>query len=395
MQYSTMPVWAEINLDSLRHNIEVIRDIVPSKSMIMAVVKANAYGHGAVESSRVFLENSAHMLAVATLSEAIELRKARITAPILILGYTSPEQAESILQWNITSTVYTIECAEGLTDAAENLGINANIHIKIDSGLGRIGFQPNEASFKAISQIKRMPNINIEGIFTHFALADSKDKRFTVKQFNIFENFLDGLTERGINIPIKHASNSAAIIDLPEYSLDMVRPGCILYGLYPSENVRGEKLELKPVMTLKTRVTHMKTVPPSTGISYGLTYTTKSESCIGSLSVGYADGYSRALSNKAEVWVEGVRTPVVGRICMDQTMVDLTDVQKPVDGSPVILFGDGRSGEPRAEDVAKWMGSIADEVVSSVSRRVPRVYTKGGRTVKVVDYLHGIDYITS
>jgi alanine racemase len=359
--------------------------------MIMAVVKANAYGHGAVESSRVFLENGAQKLAVATLSEAIELRKARITAPILVLGYTSPEKAESILRWNITPTVYTIECAKGLTNAAENLGVNANIHIKIDSGLGRIGFQPNETSFSAISKIKQMPNITIEGIFTHFALADSKDKRFTVKQFNVFENFLDGLKERGINIPIKHASNSAAIIDLPEYSLDMVRPGCILYGLFPSEEVRGENLELKPVMTLKTRITHMKKMPTNTGIGYGLTYTTKRESCIGSLSVGYADGYNRALSNKAEVWVGGGRAPVVGRICMDQTMIDLTNVLKSVNGNPVILFGDGRGGEPIAEDVAKWMGSIVDEVVSTVSRRVPRVYIREGRIVKVVDYLHGTE----
>lgn len=390
MQSLTMPVWAEINLDSLRHNIQAIREIVPSKTMIMSVVKANAYGHGAVESSRVFLENGADMFAVATLSEAIELRKAKITAPILILGYTSPEQAESVLRWNITSTVYTIECARCLSEAAEKRGINANIHIKIDSGLGRIGFQPNETSYKTIREIKRIPNINIEGIFTHFALADSKDKRFTRNQFNIFKNFYDGLTEQGINIPIKHASNSAAIIDLPEFNLDMVRPGCILYGIYPSGGPRGEKLELKPVMTLKTRVTHMKTVSPGTGISYGLTFTTMRKSCIGSLSVGYADGYSRALSNKAEVWVGGGRAPVVGRVCMDQTMVDLTDVQKPVHGNSVILFGDGRSGEPRAEDVAKWMGSIPEEVVSSVSRRVPRVYTREGKTVKVIDYLHEV-----
>lgn len=395
MQATTMPVWAEIKLDSLRHNIDAIREIVPSKSRIMAVVKANAYGHGSVESSRVFLENGADSLAVATLSEAIELRRAGITAPILILGYTSPEQVEAILRWSITPTVYTIEYAESLSDSADRIGVTADIHIKIDSGLGRIGFQPDEPDLDAIGEIKRMPNVNIEGIFTHFALADSKDKRYTVKQFNVFENFLNRLTERGISIPIKHASNSAAIMDLPEYSLDLVRPGCILYGIYPSGDAQREKLELKPVMAFKTRVTHVKTVPPGTGISYGLTYTTKSESLIGSLSVGYADGYSRALSNNAEVWVEGGRVPVVGRICMDQTMVDLTNVQSPVRGSTVTLFGDGQSGEPRVEDVARWMGSIADEVVSSVSRRVPRVYTRKGKVVKVVDYLRGTDYTAS
>jgi len=395
MQAPVMPVWAEINLDSLRHNIEVIRDIVPSKSMIMAVVKANAYGHGAVESSRFFLEYGADSLAVATLSEAIELRRAGITAPILILGYTSPEQVESILRWSITPTVYTIEYAESLSGTAGRIGVTADIHIKIDSGLGRIGFQPDEPSLEVIGEIKRMPNINIEGVFTHFALADSEDKRYTVKQFNVFENFLDRLTERGISISIKHASNSVAIMDLPEYSLDLVRPGCILYGIYPSGVTQREKLKLKPVMTLKTRITHVKTVPPGTGISYGLTYTTKSESLIGSLSVGYADGYSRALSNKAEVWVEGGRVPVVGRICMDQTMVDLTGLLRPIRGSAVTLFGDGLSGEPRVEDIASWMGSIADEVVSGVSRRVPRVYTRKGKVVEIVDYLQGTDYITT
>ena len=395
MQAPTMPVWAEINLDSLRHNIYVIREFVPSKSKIMAVVKANAYGHGAVESSRVFLENGADSLAVATLSEAIELRRAGIIAPILILGYTLPEQVESILRWNITPTVYTIEYAESLSDSADRLGLTADIHIKVDSGLGRIGFQPDEPSLDAITEIKRMPNIIVEGIFTHFALADSKDKRYSVKQFDMFKNFLDRLTERGISIPIKHASNSAAIMDLPEYSLDLVRPGCILYGIYPSMDAQREKLELKPVMAFKTGVTHIKKVPPDTGISYGLTYTTKSESLIGSLSVGYADGYSRALSNKAEVQVEGGRVPVVGRICMDQTMVDLTNVQSAVRGNIVTLFGDGQSGEPNVDDVAKWMGTIADEVVSSISRRVPRVYTRNGRFVKVDDYLQGTDYTTS
>jgi len=394
MQTPAMPVWAEINLDSLRHNIDEIREIVPADSMMMAVVKANAYGHGSVECSRVFLENGADSLAVATLSEAIELRKVGITASILILGYTSPEQVESILRWSVTPTVYTTEYADRLSGAADELDVTADIHIKIDSGLGRIGFQPDEASLGAIGEIKGLPNINIEGIFTHFALADSRDKRYTVKQFNAFKKFLGMLTERGISIPVKHASNSAAIMDLPEFSLDMVRPGCILYGVYPSGDADREKLELKPAMSFKTRITHVKTVPPSTGISYGLTYTTGSESIIGSLSVGYADGYSRVLSNKAEVGVGGARASVIGRVCMDQTMVDLTGLKNPVRGNTVTLFGDGLSGEPKVEDVAGWMGSIPDEVVSGIARRVPRVYTSQGKVVKVVDYLQGSDYTT-
>lgn len=360
---------------------------MPSDSKILAVVKANAYGHGAVECSRVFLENGADMLAVATLSEAIELRVAGINAPILILGYTSPDQAESIIRWNITPTVYSLQCAEGLNYAAEKAGRNITIHIKIDTGLGRIGFQPEKASVETINKIKELPHINIEGIYTHFALADSEDKSFTLKQFNVFKDFLARISERDINIPIKHANNSAAIIDLPEFSLDAVRPGCILYGLYPSGILHRDKILLKPVMTLKTRVTHVKTVPQDTGVSYGLTYTTKGERCLGSLSVGYSDGYSRRLSNKAEAWVGG-RVPVVGRVCMDQTIIDLTDVEKPTVDVPVVLFGEGDQGEPTAYEVANWMGSITDELVSGISRRVPRVYLRDGRVVKVVDYLH-------
>jgi len=394
MQAPVLPVWAEINLDSLRHNIEAIRQIVPADSMMMAVVKANAYGHGAVECSKLFLENGADSLAVATLSEAIELRRARTTSPVLVLGYTSPEQVGSILRWNVTTTVYTIEVAETLSRVAGELGVTADIHIKVDTGLGRIGFQPDESSLAAIGEINRLPNINIEGIFTHFALADSKDKSYTVKQFDSFKTFLDILSERGISIPIKHASNSAAIMDLPEYGLDMVRPGCILYGVYPSGDASRDRLVLKPAMAFKTRITHVKTVPTGTGISYGLTYTTGGESIIGSLSVGYADGYSRALSNKAEVGVGGARAPVIGRVCMDQTMVDLTGLKSPVRGSTVTLFGDGLSGEPRVEDVAGWMGSIPDEVVSGIARRVPRVYTRQGKGVQVVDYLQEPDYTT-
>jgi alanine racemase len=394
MQAPVLPVWAEINLDSLRHNIEAIRQIVPAESMMMAVVKANAYGHGAVECSKLFLENGADSLAVATLSEAIEIRRAGTTSHVLVLGYTSPEQVGSILRWSVTPTVYTIEVAETLSRVAGELGVTADIHIKVDTGLGRIGFQLDESSLAAIGEINRLPNINIEGIFTHFALADSKDKSYTVKQFDSFKTFLDILSERGISIPIKHASNSAAIMDLPEYGLDMVRPGCILYGVYPSGDASRDRLVLKPAMAFKTMITHVKTVPTGTGISYGLTYTTGGESIIGSLSVGYADGYSRALSNKAEVGVGGARAPVIGRVCMDQTMVDLTGLKSPVRGSTVTLFGDGLSGEPRVEDVAGWMGSIPDEVVSGIARRVPRVYTRQGKGVQVVDYLQGPDYTT-
>jgi len=239
----------------------------------------------------------------------------------------------------------------------------------------------------AIEEIAQLPSLEIEGVFTHFALADAGDKEYTRRQFEEFMRFTGRLEARGIRPPMRHASNSAAIIDLPEYSLDAVRPGCMLYGLYPSDEVDMDRVNLKPSMTLRTRLSNVKTVPPGTGISYGLTYTTGAESVIGSLPVGYSDGYSRALSNRAEVQVKGRRAPVVGRVCMDQCMVDLTGVEDARIGDDVVLFGGSVDGAPTAEDVAEWMGSIVDEVVSTVSRRVPRVFMRGGEVVEVVDYL--------
>lgn len=387
MQAITRPVWAEIDIDRLVHNIGEVRKVTEPSSRIMAVVKANAYGHGAIQCSKVFLENDADTLAVATLTEAVELRGAGIKAPILILGYTPFEYAEEILKWSVTPTVYTIEEAVGLSKMAEAVGGVAVVHVKIDTGLGRIGFLTGDASLDAIEEIAQLPSLEIEGVFTHFALADTGDKEYTRKQFEDFMGFTDRLETRGIRPSMRHVSNSAAIIDLPEYSLEVVRPGSMLYGLYPSDEVDIHRVDLKPAMTLKTRLSNVKTVPPGTGISYGLTYTTGTESVIGSLPVGYADGYSRALSNRAEVLVKGRRVPVVGRVCMDQCMVDLTGVEGVGIGDNVILFGGGVEDAPTVEDVAGWMGSIYAEAVSIISRRVPRVYLREGEVVEVVDYV--------
>ena len=383
----TRPVWAEIDIDSLAHNMGEVRRVTEPSSEIMAVVKANAYGHGAVQCSRIFLENGADSLAVATLIEAVELRRAGVEAPILVLGYTPSEHAGEVLKWGAIPTVYTVDGARALSEAAEAVGEMATIHLKIDTGLGRIGFLPDDESLNAIEEIAQLPSLEIEGVFTHFALADAGDKEYTRRQFEEFMRFTGRLEARGIRPPMRHASNSAAIIDLPEYSLDAVRPGCMLYGLYPSDEVDTDRVDLRPSMTLRTRLSNVKTVPPGTGISYGLTYTTGAESVIGSLPVGYSDGYSRALSNRAEVLVKGRRAPVVGRVCMDQCMVDLSGVKGVGIGDDIVLFGGGVEGAPTAEDVAGWMGSIVDEVVSTVSRRVPRVYLRGGEVVEVVDYV--------
>lgn len=383
----TRPVWAEIDLDRLVHNIGEVRRITKPGTLIMAVVKANAYGHGAIAAAKAFLKNGAKRLAVATLTEAIELRNAGINAPILILGYTPDYQSKEVVKQDINPTVYTYMHAEALSNAAAELGKVVKVHIKLDTGLGRIGFLPTENSIKEIVKISQLPNLESEGMFTHFAVAEKRDKTYTKEQFKKYQWAIEALEEKGVEIPIKHVSNSAAIIDLPEYNLDMVRPGGMLYGKYPSDEVLKERVELRLAMTLKASISNVKSIPKDTGISYGLTFITKRLSSIGTLPLGYADGYSRALSGKAEVWVKGKRAPVVGRICMDQCMIDITDIGEMKIGEEVIIFSDGGNNTPRPEDLAEWMGSTSSEILSSVSRRVPRVYIKNGEIVEIRDYL--------
>jgi alanine racemase len=382
------PVWAEIDLDCLAHNLREVRRLTDPDTMIMAVVKADAYGHGAVASSRVFLENGARRLAVATLTEAMELRREGVDVPILILGYTPSSHSKEVVEHDITPTVYTLDHAKALSKEASSSGKVAKVHIKLDTGLRRIGYLPSEDSIGEIEEISRLPSLEIEGIFTHFAKAGDLDKTYTRDQFEKFRIVSEGLEDKGVDIPLKHVANSAAITDLPEYNLDMVRPGGILYGLHHSD-VLGDGVQLRRAMTLKASVSNIKTVPEGTGISYGLTYTTERRSVIGTLPVGYADGYNRALSSKGEVGIRGERAPVIGRICMDQCMIDLTDIEGVEIGDEVILFGNGGDNAPMAEDVARWMGSNVDEVVSTVGRRIPRVYVRDGEIVDVRNYLSG------
>ncbi|KGG80522.1 alanine racemase [Caloranaerobacter azorensis H53214] len=380
------PVWAEINLDHLAHNIKEVKRVVKDGTLITAVVKANAYGHGAIKAAETFINNDADRLAVATLSEAIELRKAGFKVPILILGYTPECQFEKVIKYDIIQTIYTYEHGVAFSKVAERLGKIGIMHIKIDTGMNRLGFEVNKHTVEQICRICQLPYIEVEGIFTHFAVADEKDKTFTRRQFNEFKGLIEELEKRGIKIPIKHVSNSAAIIDLPEYNLDMVRAGIMLYGLYPSDYVNKSNVDLKPVMTLKTKISHLKTVPKGMGISYGLTYVTAKESKIGTLPIGYADGFTRILTGKAEVVVKDKRVKVVGRICMDQCMVDLTEVEDVNIGDEVVLFGDGINSL-HIDEIAKKLGTINYEIVCMVSRRVPRVYVKNGEIVEVVDYL--------
>lgn len=381
---ASRPAWAEVDLDALAHNMREVRRLTDPHAEIMAAVKADAYGHGAVTSSRTFLESGADRLGVATLIEAIELRSAGIEAPILNLGYTPDESWGTLIENDVAATVYTLQQAESLNKAAR-YSKKAVIHIKIDTGMGRLGFQPNDASIRAIAKIAKLKNLDLEGIFTHFAISDAADKTYTQRQYELFNWTLEELRKVGVKPRMKHVSNSAAIIDLPEYALDMVRPGIMLYGYKPSPDVDMTKLTLKPAMSLRAHLSNVKTVPAGAGLSYGLTYTTQRSSIIGTLPIGYADGYRRALSNKGWTDFHGVKTPIVGRVCMDQCMVDLTEAGEAQIGDEVILFGDGCA--PSVDELTKMLDTIPHEITCDIARRVPRVYKKAGKVVETTNYL--------
>ncbi len=377
----------EIDLDNLAHNIREVSNIVGEDTLITAVVKANAYGHGSLEVGKVFLENGANRLGVSTLSEAVELRKGNIDAPILILNHTPRERYGDIVYYDLITNVYNYEDAKALSKEAVNLGKKVKIHIKIDTGMGRIGFLPDEESIEKIIEIGNLDNVEIEGIFSHFARADEEDKSYTREQYRRFSWVIDRLKEKGMEIPIKHISNSAGIIDTPEYNMDMVRAGIILYGYYPSNEVKKDRLKIKPAMTLKSYISNIKIVEKGTGIGYNQLFTTYRKSIIGTIPIGYADGYSRMLTGKGEVSIHGKRVPIIGRICMDQMMVDLTDVDDVKIGDRVVLFGYGDSSYPSVEEIAETLGTVSYEIICMMGRRLPRIYVKGGNINNIVDYI--------
>ncbi|MEA1974120.1 MAG: alanine racemase [Bacillota bacterium] len=381
----TRPTWVEINLDNLKNNIEEVRRVTGKRKIITAVVKADAYGHGALGVIDTLLNNGADRLAVATINEALEIRKKYKDVEIMILGYTPDEFIEDIINNNIIQTIYNVEQAEVFNHFAEKLDVKVKVHIKVDTGMRRLGF--DWENIDDIASLFDLENIIYEGIFTHFAVADEEDKSYTIKQYNRFNQVVKELEQREIKIPIKHVSNSAAIIDLPEFSYDMVRAGIMLYGLYPSNEVGRDHVSLKPVMTFKTRIAYVKNVEKNEGISYGLIYKTDKKKKIATLPVGYADGYSRMLTGKTEVLVGPNRKKVVGKICMDQMMIDLGNAKSQV-GDEVILFGGNKKNVLPIEEIANLLGTINYEIVCMISRRVPRVYLENGQIVNVVDNLY-------
>lgn len=367
-----MRVSAKISKAALLKNIAEVRKNVPEKTLVMPVIKADAYGHNANFVSTV-LEPYADYFAVAIIEEALSLRKNAITKPIMLLGYTSPDYFEEAIKNNITVTVFTLDAAKQLSEAALKLNMTATVHIAVDTGMGRIGFICTEESVSDIKKISKLPNINLEGIFTHFAAADEKDRAFTNLQAERFSRFVNKLGEEGVNIPIKHCSNSAAIIGYPNLTFNMVRMGIITYGLYPSDEVDRAKILLTPVMTLETKVVHIKNIAKGDSVSYGRTFTADKEMTVATIPIGYADGYPRLLSNKGRVLVQGKYAPILGRICMDQFMIDVTGIENVRVGDTVTLIGTQGENGISADEIAKLSQTINYEITCGISKRVPRL----------------------
>ena len=383
MQKLLGPTWTEVNLDAIAQNVRNIKKLIGEKKELMAVVKGNAYGHDVLEVIPVVLNNGATRLAVARLEEGIFLRKAGITVPILVLGLTLEQQVELLVSYNITPTVCKHETIEKLSKFAVKEDKTVKVHIKVDTGMGRIGIFPNHV-LDFVKKVKALKNIEIEGIFTHFSVADEKDKTYTEEQFRKFMGVLSALEKEGIKIPVKHVGNSATLLDFPHMWLDLVRPGISIYGLYPSIEVQ-KTVKLIPAHSFKTRIVFLKELSTGESISYGRTYTTNQRrTVVASLPVGYADGYNRLLSNQGEVLVRGRRFPIIGRVCMDQSMIDVTNLPQVEVGDEVVLWGRQGQEEITVEEIAEKIGTINYEIVHLPDKkRIPKLFIKDGKPWKI------------
>ena len=368
------PAKAEIKLNNLAHNVRELKKLSKSKHF-MAVVKADGYGHGAVAVARTALENGADNLGVATLQEGIELREAGIKAPILIFGWTPHEYADLLVRYNLIQTVFSMDQAEQLSKAVKHIGERINIHLKIDTGMNRLGFQINEKSAIEIEKIFNLDGLRILGAFTHFAEADNRSSDFTSIQFSLFKNFISDLESKNLEFAIKHCANSAAIIDHPDTYMDMVRAGISIYGLYP-DVIMKDRIELKPVMSFLARIAHIKNINKGETVSYGRTFKAQENIRVATIPVGYADGYNRLLSNKGRVIIGNSFASVIGRVCMDHFMVDITHIQQSIQpGDEAILFGKNNEGlEVSVDEIAQITGTINYEITCMVNKRVPRIY---------------------
>jgi len=374
-------VWVEINLDNISHNYKQIKEHVGQDVLINAIIKADGYGHGAIETAKILCENKVDMLSTATLDEAIQLRKKRIEKPILVLGYTDSDRIDEIITNNITISIFNYKLALDMSKAATKHNKKIKVHFKIDTGMNRIGFSYNDTTL--IFDALKLENLEIEGIFTHFANADTNDKEYTTLQYKRFIDILNLIEKKGYVIPLKHACNSGGIILHKDKYLNMVRPGIILYGLYPSEYLKNNSpLNLKPVMTFKSRVIEIKEVDKNQPISYGGKYKTNKKTKIATIACGYADGFSRQLSSNINVLINKENAPIVGNICMDMCMADITGLSV-LEGDEVILFNE----KLKVENIAKMCNTINYEIVCKIGMRVPKVYFKNDKIYKIQNYL--------
>ncbi len=375
-------VKANIDLDAFAYNLDQIHNCIQDQTKVFCVVKADAYGHGALELAQIAEEKDfVYGFCVATVAEGVALREANINKPILILGYSFEDEYEELVSYDLISAVFTLDMAKALSQEAKKQGKILPIHLKIDTGMSRIGMQVTEEDADLALAISQLENIKVEGIFTHFAKADETDKSATQKQFDLFLKMVQMLEDRGLHIPYKHCSNSAGIIDLPEMNLDFVRAGIILYGLWPSDEVKKENIDLKPVLSLISHISYIKTLEKGRSIGYGGSYTLENDARIATIPVGYADGYPRSLSNKGYVLIHGVKAPIRGRVCMDQFMVDISHIPDVQIGDEVILIGTDQEESITIEEIGELSGRFNYEQACDIGKRVPRVFYKDHKAV--------------
>jgi alanine racemase len=378
-------VYAEIDLGTAKQNMKKIMSLAGEGTSVMAVVKADGYGHGAVALAKAYSEIGVEWFGVATVEEAVELRKSGIESNILILSYVFPDAFEDVISFGIISTVFDYETALSLNETAARLGKTARVHIKLDTGMGRIGFIPSDESLEQIVKINALEHISVEGAYSHLARADEPDLTSAEKQIELFDSFCDRIEAAGVRLNIRHIRNSAGIMNFGNYKTPLVRCGIIGYGLYPSDAVDRTLLPVKPIMQLKSHISFVKTVGAGFPVSYGSTFVTAGETKIATVPVGYGDGYPRALSNRGEVLVNGRRAKIIGRVCMDQFMIDVTgmDVKR---GDGVILIGSDGVNEITVDDIAKISGGFNYEIICDINDRVPRVYVENGREISTLQY---------
>ena len=377
-------VYAEINLDAIVKNVDNLMALTKENTGALAVVKADGYGHGDVAVAKAVAQKVTGY-AVATLDEAVNLRENGVKKPILVLGYVDPYEFDILVSHEITATVFDVETAQLLADAARVQKKQAHCHIKVDTGMRRIGLEPDENGIAIVKQITALKELSADGIFTHFTASDETDKTSAEHQFKLFTDFTGRLEKEGIHFTYRHCANSAAVIDMPQVDLDMVRLGIAMYGMYPSDEVKKEKVELFPALDLKSHITMVKEIPAGEKVSYGGTFTTTRTTKLATVSVGYGDGYPRALSSKGYVLVRGQKAPIVGRVCMDQMMVDVTDIKNVTRADIVTLIGKDGDAEITVEEIAALAGTFNYEFVCDLGKRIPRSYYLNGEYIGTHD----------